>query len=675
MSAGLNLNPDGFIELLRKKGILRFARYDFQAKILLPLVDTALCENSSKLGERCQTYLKSVLALGRLAPAVRSRLEGVKASINPRSFKTYLVTIDRLFREECRKDYLLLGSEKVFASWRSFSKEELADAFSYYYSLLLKKRAPTISDLNHLVTAKVSTEFYFEQLAELAKIIRFREAEMLVESFPYRAILAGRSTVVEPEHDEFEKCVRWGYICYAEQRDADIWHFDPRSECENTPQNKSAAVHTMHELATLFVDRAGDRAFELIEGPCSRVRIHLPVASKFREVFAREGALLEEYHIVRDALKSLFVTFDQLRSKQIHKSITLYDVVKFQRFGMFICMALQEFCRRRNLLGTTTYFRSLVPHFTEEAAFAIARDFCGVSHPEELYELLCAEPDGTGVFDLLYRPVLKLAGQFLIPIGVIAHSNIIRNALQAKQFRFDATDAVDPVTDFLVAAFKCAGVRAVPRTKYNHDGEKGEIDVLTVVGNHLFAFECKNSLHPCNIHELRQSCGYIKHGFEQLARFRGFFKDLRFVRSIQDKTGLDIRKVTGLTTCVVTGNKMLIGYEEDRHSVRHIHELANVITGGRAEFKLPRTLTKPNGSGEIFRLNYWRGDSLQAADLIEYLGVDSGHRMALDAMVEHDHVIPFGQKELRFRSFSLDAQIFVDRLRQHHRVQVESVEG
>jgi hypothetical protein len=79
MSVGMSVNPDNFIELLRKEGILRFARYDFQTKTLVPLVESVLRNNSSMLGERCQTYLKSVIALGLLAPAVRTIDESARA--------------------------------------------------------------------------------------------------------------------------------------------------------------------------------------------------------------------------------------------------------------------------------------------------------------------------------------------------------------------------------------------------------------------------------------------------------------------------------------------------------------------------------------------------------------------------------------------------------------------
>ena len=52
--AGLDLNPNCFVKLLRKEGILRFARYDFQTKILLPWVEAALSMSGLVLEERCR---------------------------------------------------------------------------------------------------------------------------------------------------------------------------------------------------------------------------------------------------------------------------------------------------------------------------------------------------------------------------------------------------------------------------------------------------------------------------------------------------------------------------------------------------------------------------------------------------------------------------------------------
>ena len=163
---------------------------------------------------------------------------------------------------------------------------------------------------------------------------------------------------------------------------------------------------------------------------------------------------------------------------------------------------------------------------------------CGIPYASEFLEVVCSPEPGAGVFDLQYNPVLRVAGQYLIPVAVAGNSNIIRNSMLATRFRFDADDRVDPLGDHLVAMFAEAGVKAVSRTGYKWKGVAGEIDVMVRLDNVLFVFECKNSLLPCNIFELRQSYGYIQKAFEQLSRLRRFFAEKEFREYLAGKSGI-----------------------------------------------------------------------------------------------------------------------------------------
>ena len=507
------------------------------------------------------------------------------------------------------------------------------------------------------------------------KIIRFREAEMLVAYFPFKATVADNSTVVQAESDDFEKSIRWGYIRHDQQRNGDIENSDAYQSGESSADGLKSKIPSVAELAKMFVDSFGDRFFERVEGSHSRVRIHLPMMIEFTRAFVSEGAPLEEYLNLNEAMKALFLTYNDVKGVKIHKSITLHDLVRFQRLILFLCLACEEYFRRANLLGTPTYYRSLVTHFSGDVAKQFLKEFCGIAQPEDLLELLCEKHEAAVVFDILYKPILKVSGQYLIPAGLIANSNIIRNALQTTRFRFDADDNVDPIGDFLVATFKEVGVKAATRVKYRHDGRRGEVDVLAIVGNRLFAFECKNSLHPCNTHELRQSYGYIVKGFEQLGRFREAWRQPEVAQRIGEAGGLDVSGVTGLTTCVVTGNRMFSGYVEGGHAVRNIYELANAIGGGWSEFTKPVNPLVPDGPKEVLKMRFWSGDTLQSEDLVAYIEGDSLPALALSAMEAFDQIVPLGRTQLRFRSFRLDLLELVDRLRQHQLVRVEAAEA
>jgi hypothetical protein len=307
---------------------------------------------------------------------------------------------------------------------------------------------------------------------------------------------------------------------------------------------------------------------------------------------------------------------------------------------------------------------------SEEEAHTFIRRFCDTEHPEDILEVVCNPQSADKVFDLQRTPVLKVAGQRLIPAAVIANSSIIHNALQATRFRFDGASSVDPITNTLKDACTAAGMSTSTRAEYTFQGTSGEIDLLALFENKLFAFECKNSLTPCSIHELRQSYGYIMKAFQQLSKFRCMMAIPGFIAWLRNKTGLTVSDQPHLTTCVVMGNRMFSGYREDGHCVRNIHELCNALLGGVMRFAFPISAEDPYGPKLHLEMRIWQGEHLTADDLAEYLGEHPLYKMAFEALIEHDDVIAFGDKQLIFRTFVQNALAFGEKIRQHHRTHV-----
>lgn len=647
--AGLAGNPDKFVEVLREQGVFRTYRYGFRSDTIAPLVETALSRGGKDLSPSSQAYLKSVLALSELAPAVAARLKKVRMVVNSGQFKTFLVAVELLFRRMHAKVI-----EENISTWRNYALEELAEGFSYYFSLLREKENLSITDINTLHPIRLNSDFYVDKLAALASIVRFREAEFQIEAFPYIASTSDQETTVQALSPDFEKSLRWGYIISEEQRNAD----GTRLMAEGGPSLK--------DLATGFVEGLGDRAFEVIQGPSARIRIHFPLIEKFVEAFTGNAFFVEDVAFIRDTMKSLFVTYEDLRATPVHNSITLIDVLKFRRVCVFLQAALDEYCQRQKLLADPVYYRSLVAHLSEPQALDWISKLTGIADSKSVLDLFCSTDEKSAVFDLQYTPVMRAAGQYLVPIGVVANCNALRNALQRSRFRFDAGARIDPLGDQLVAAFQHAGVPAKAKIKVRHAGADAEVDVLAMIDKHLFAFECKNSLHPCNAYELRQSYVYILKATSQLTRFTELLKDAQFRRSVSTVAGFDVTSYAGLTTCIVTGNRMFSGHREGGHAVRNAHELENVIIGGKLVL-LPfaEDPAKPDSPKTRVRVNSWQGSELSASDLVRYIERDSWHAPAFSAMYPHDEVIPFGRRSLRFKSFMLDVGLYRDLMRKH----------
>ena len=152
----------------------------------------------------------------------------------------------------------------------------------------------------------------------------------------------------------------------------------------------------------------------------------------------------------------------------------------------------------------------------------------------------------------------------------------------------------------------------------------------------------------------------------QLTRFTQLLKDAQFRRSVSTVAGFEVTSDMGLTTCIVTGNRMFGGHREAGHAVRNAHELVNVIIGGKLVL-LPfaEDPTKPDSPKIRVQVNSWQGSKLSASDLVRYIERDSWHAPAFGAMYAHDEVIPFGRKSLRFKSFMLDVGLYRESMRKH----------
>src|SRR5439155_13269976 len=115
-------------------------------------------------------------------------------------------------------------------------------------------------------------------------------------------------------------------------------------------------------------------------------------------------------------------------------------------------------------------------------------------------------------------------------------SSLMRNVLQATRYRLDSDGKIDAISEMLRTAFVSVSVPVKCHVQYEHAGLKGEVDVLVATSGTVFAFECKNSLHPCNPFELRQSYEYIQKGFEQLTRFKQLFTNEAFLAKLEQRT-------------------------------------------------------------------------------------------------------------------------------------------
>ena len=226
-------------------------------------------------------------------------------------------------------------------------------------------------------------------------------------------------------------------------------------------------------------------------------------------------------------------------------------------------------------------------------------------------------------------------------MNIFASSNIIRNSLQLARERIHIGDAHDPLSPVIAAALETAGWPTRIKLSYSFSDSHGELDVVTYAGDALFIFECKNTLHPCNVYEIRTSFDHIKRASEQLTRFLAIWANPAFRRYLSALTGWSFPSELPAFTCIITGNRMFTGYRINRHPVRSVFELRGFVTEGTVQI-----------ANQARR--FWKSERITPDDLRSYLMDDTLHKPQLDSMARILHPYQLGDHTVYEELYVLD---------------------
>lgn len=288
--------------------------------------------------------------------------------------------------------------------------------------------------------------------------------------------------------------------------------------------------------------------------------------------------------------------------------------------------------------------------------------FLGEQKAKEIFELFTWRLESKKIFDLQTYPFINVEDWILLPLGILTNSDLCRNVLQSTNFRFDSESVEDPIVLEMERCLKPVSSIFETNLKYSFKGVKGEVDVLAVVDNCLFVFECKNSLHPCNLFELRTTYDYIQKAADQLTHFQDLWQQEPFRTYLATKIKTHPHLPSQLCSCIVTGNRMFSGLREKGHSVRPIQELCNIICNGEILLNSYNISNKDAGKQSIIKIKLWKEDQLNAEDLLGYIQEDSLHKCYFNSLSRSEQTIKLKNKSLVQESYAFSHERFLEQL-------------
>lgn len=643
-------HEDKATKTIQESGALRLSKHDFRTANLLKTA-RILSKLAVQLKIKTETrdYFASVsnlLAAGRDIELIVERLRE-KVQSNPDTFlKSVVAVADSLFMEP--------GSLPGQIP-RQYTIEDLAEGASFLVHLFSLEHPVSPDKFSFIDEKGVSSGTYHRLLAHAAKVRAFMESEVLIDQFGYRSIKRGSDVRVIPNGDSFEKSVRLGYILNDQARASA--HAGALASV-----GKDEEPQSIFRFADYAYDKFGKEVVRYEELPMRRITLRFSHKFLSKGLQGLSGFTLEEYLNLFEAQRAELLTWEEMEKVQILKDLPALDLIGVFRFFAFMARFLEREIRNlpedQSILG----YRSLLPVFSMSNLSQIIVSLLPGSTPEKVtkvIELLSSNLTAGGIFDIQYTPIIRAGDSVLLPLNIIARMNWWRNISQTQKLRAIEYAEEEAASRLLHKALDGIADEVEKGFETTLGGKHFELDVVARMDDHLFIFECKHPLVPCNAFELRTSFNHVKKGSDQLSKTVQLLSEEKHEHELYRRLGWNCGPAQNISTCIVSCNGMFSGFRADGNPVRRMHELCNYIETGK--IRVAEVIRSPSQQTPadivVKEVDVWGGEYPQlTADLLwEYLAKDKLVKPIFDAMESYSKVHTLKKRNLVFSTFALDA--------------------
>ncbi|GFO57342.1 hypothetical protein GMSM_43490 [Geomonas sp. Red276] len=625
---GVYFDEDKTLALIRKRGIFRKSKYDFEKSVLLKGVEFILGHAEDlKLGHAVQEYLGSLINMYRLSIQVSGmyiELNNFLRSAEPNLLKTLLCYLDAIFMFDYHPT----------PNTPELTKEELSEAISFMVFLLKEKQGISAVNLGNIDEELIASDKLNTVIVLACKIKFYMRSEILVDYFNYSVLKQDDLFLFVDKTEDLAKSIQLGFIRTEIQR-------------YNT-QVKSMAFAVKSESLVQFAKQVYEKykgkMFIVKTEPHERL-VSLFPPEALKTVADMEGFFQEELQLLAELNNELYVTLEDLKTFYVKGDLSLYDLIKVKRIFSFMTTAFSEFLKSRVDEDRLLVLRSLLPIMKKEDVLSILRICLSSDNKAQSWiDTMSWSAEEDEILDLQYTPLIPVEDRFFVLANVLDASNIVRNALCSEQKRIFHDGKYDPLSKMLEEELKDCGFIVSTQIKYKYHGEEGDIDVLARSGNSIFVFECKNSMLPGNIPELRTSYDYIVKGAEQLDRFMRLAVEKEFVDLIFNKIGWENEDCYTYKGCIVFGNRTFYGLRHHGYTILHVRELLNFIANGDMVFQ-----------GETCHVR--KPGTMTASVLNDFIDDNLFHRLTANSTAERFNSTKFKNKDVVIKTYVLETDL------------------
>jgi hypothetical protein len=434
---------------------------------------------------------------------------------------------------------------------------------------------------------------------------------------------------LSPPSEEFEYALRLGLMR------AEIGRSNISALLRNQELPPSASIIF---AARMFADTFGEKLANVVDAGSlfERIPLNIPIIPEAYQKLI--GTTFLEDVQYRETLSQDFLLPLDLEAEEFqlteHLNIgTFHKIWQFFRLMSAIDVIVLW---QRAESNPRAVLNSLVRVYKEEEIFSLIESL-GFSKEQttEFFQLISADVQDLGYFDLQYRPFLRIApnrfvrgaeelespAEMVGPPGLVLLSNILRNLQTSNKLRFRANaDAfVEMVTSTLKTKFQ-----KVKKNQRLQLGKKAtDVDVVLFEGSTLYLIECKHSVPGADTHEMRDIWEDIERGAEQLAFATSVLTERQKRQSylagwFPGTKVADTARIR-IQPCILCSHREFSGLSHEGIPVRDFSSLSLLF----GDASIGMGSLSENGDLDVYRYKIIKDGGPTQADFDDYLSDDS----------------------------------------------------
>jgi len=642
----LFLNKKKTFDKLRK-GIFRYSSYISEKSIINNLSKEILKTNEklNKLNDieikffTSKTHISHIhTTYSEINLLIKKEINAFYSKNKQKSLvKSLLSYTDYLFLSHYQKKENKTNQNTIL----SRSVEEISSATSYLLYLVLDELS--IKDtLTYISEEYISNGIEF-LLNLTCSFIDFKELEVLIDHYDYYTSIDNGDIILHPPFTAFEKAIRIGYIKREIQTINDLISFSKDDSNDNL--KKTPSIIEVSELLNKEKDLSFFEYTEDNNYPRYRLKIPQEVLNNLiNKYFSQDFLFQEEIIYLMQIVKEQLIDYDDFTKFELRPGFTLFDFIKINRVFNFLFNYFSENIYKQEKILTDNLLHSLIPIIPEVKFYEIFKGLMSDDKIDTYFDLMSWEPnvDTKLFFDIQYTPILFLNGHFLIPFSIITHSNSIRN-LYAAEYKRGVNKQIfkngkkDSLVLKLEEIFNNNNVENYSEVKYPNT----DIDLISIIGDTLFIFECKHSLHPTSVFDLRTTYDYIRKAEKQLSNLHKDYEENRLLKHVENSLNIDLSKINNVKFSIITSNRIFVG-NAFKYPIRYIYEVGNFISKG-----LLKT--------EFGNFSLWKNETISKTDIVNFFDIsNSFFDMLYNSLYEDEVVYNTITPNIRFKTYYLD---------------------